>query len=226
MPRLVLATRNPGKVAEMLDIMRASGFDGGFAGVEVLSCADFPGLADVAEDGETFEENATKKAVAAARATGEVALADDSGLEVDALCGAPGVRSARFAGEDLPRGASRDRTNYEKLLSLLAGVPDHERTARFRCAVAVATPKGRVRCAEGRCEGRIIREPRGSDGFGYDPVFVPDGYDSTFAELGPGVKNSISHRARALRAAIPAIREFLTDPDTGEPDPQRPEGAA
>lgn len=205
MPRLVLATKNPGKVAEMRDILRANGL----GALEVLSCADFPWLGDVEEDGETFEENATKKALAVAKATGEVALADDSGLEVDALGGAPGVRSARFAGEALPRGASRDRANYEKLLSLLAGVPDPERTARFRCAVAVAAPGGRVQTAEGRCEGRIIFAPRGSGGFGYDPVFVPDGYDETFAELGAGVKNAISHRARALTAAIPVIRDLL-----------------
>lgn len=217
MPRLVLATRNPGKVEEMREILRASGL----GVVEVLSCADFPGLGDVEEDGETFEENATKKALAVARATGEVALADDSGLEVDALGGAPGVRSARFAGEALPRGASRDRANYEKLLSLLAGVPGPERTARFRCAVAVASPAGRVQTAEGRCEGCIIFAPRGSGGFGYDPVFVPDGYDETFAELGSGVKNAISHRARALRAAIPAIRDLL-GLDAGEMTRQKP----
>ncbi len=205
MARLVLATRNPGKVAEMREILR----DRGPGAVEVLSCADFPYLGDVVEDGETFEENAREKALAVADATGEVALADDSGLEVDALGGAPGVRSARFSGEALPRGASRDRANYEKLLSLLADVPDSMRTARFRCAVAVAAPGGRVRTAKGTCEGRIAFAPRGSGGFGYDPVFVPDGCDRTFAELGPEVKNTISHRARALRAAVPAIRELL-----------------
>ncbi|MGE5588380.1 MAG: XTP/dITP diphosphatase [Clostridia bacterium] len=205
MPRLVLATKNPGKVEEMREILRASGL----GAVEVLSCADFPWLDDVEEDGVTFEENATKKALAVSRATGEVALADDSGLEVDALGGAPGVRSARFAGEALPAGVSRDKANCEKLLSLLEGVPAPRRTARFRCAVAVASPAGRLRTAEGRCEGSIVFEPRGSGGFGYDPVFVPDGYDETFAELGSSVKNHISHRARALKAAMPAVRDLI-----------------
>ncbi|HHY32528.1 MAG TPA: RdgB/HAM1 family non-canonical purine NTP pyrophosphatase [Firmicutes bacterium] len=211
MCRLVLATRNPGKVEEMRAILRL----GGLGSVKVLSSADFPGLGDVEENGETFEENAKKKALAVAEATGEVTVADDSGLEVDVLGGAPGVRSARFAGEAIPRGESRDKANREKLLLLLKGVPGPARTARFRCVVAVASPGGRVRTTEGVCEGRIILAPRGSGGFGYDPVFVPDGYDKTFAELGPEVKNEISHRARALRAAIAAIREQLGLPAAG-----------
>ncbi|MGE5592911.1 MAG: RdgB/HAM1 family non-canonical purine NTP pyrophosphatase [Betaproteobacteria bacterium] len=211
MCRLVLATRNPGKAEEMRAILRSVGL----GAVEVLSCVNFPGLGDVEEDGETFEENAKKKALAVAETAGEVAVADDSGLEVDALGGAPGVRSARFAGEALPRGASRDKANRERLLSLLKDVPGPARTARFRCVVAVASPTGRVRTAEGACEGRIISAPRGFGGFGYDPVFVPDGYDKTFAELGSEVKNEISHRARALRAAIPAIREHLGLPAAG-----------
>lgn len=202
MPRLVLATKNPGKIREIQAILKDTP-------VEVVSCAAFPGLPEITEDGETFEENAKKKAVPIAMATGEVALADDSGLEVDALGGAPGVRSARFAGPALLRGPSRDRANFEKLLSLLKDVPGPERTARFRCVVAVATPYGRVEVAEGVCNGRIAFTPRGSGGFGYDPVFVPDGYDKTFAELGPEVKNTISHRARALQAALPIIREFI-----------------
>lgn len=202
MPLLVLATRNPGKIMEMQEILKD-------APVDVVSCGAFPGLPEIAEDGETFEENAKKKALSTALATGEVALADDSGLEVDALGGAPGVRSARFAGAVLARGASRDRANLEKLLSLLKDVPDPERTARFRCVVAVASPEGRVEVAGGACSGKIAFAPRGSSGFGYDPVFVPEGYDRTFAELGPETKNAISHRARALRAVLPVIRELF-----------------
>lgn len=202
MPRLVLATKNPGKVREIQAMLES-------VPVEAVSCAAFQGLPEITEDGETFEENAKKKAVPIATATGEVALADDSGLEVDALASAPGVRSARFAGETLACGPSRDRANYEKLLSLLKDVPDPGRTARFRCVVAVATPEGRVEVAEGVCKGKIASAPRGSGGFGYDPVFIPDGYGKTFGELGPEVKNAISHRARALQAAMPIIKAFL-----------------
>lgn len=200
--RLVLATNNPGKIEEIREIL-------GRAQVEVVSCAAFPGVPGVVEDGATFEENAIKKAVAVARATREVALADDSGLEVDALGGMPGVRSARFAGDELPRGVARDRANVEKLLSMLEGVHEARRTARFRCVVAIADPEGRVDTVEGVCGGRIAARPSGSSGFGYDPVFIPDGHDATFAELGPRVKNQVSHRARALRAAVPMIMDFL-----------------
>ncbi len=202
MAMLVLATKNPGKLQEMGVLLA-------HLGVEVVSCADFPGLSEIPEEGSTFEENAAQKAISVALATGEIALADDSGLEVDALGGEPGVRSARFAGGSLPRGASRDRANLDMLLSLLSDVPDRARTARFRCVVAVATPAGQVELARGVCEGRIAFEPRGSGGFGYDPVFIPDGYEETFAELGPGTKNVISHRARALRAAFPIIRRLV-----------------
>ncbi|MCR4401341.1 MAG: XTP/dITP diphosphatase [Firmicutes bacterium] len=205
MSRLVLATKNPGKVEEMREILEASGL----GDLQILSCADFPWVSDVEEDGETFVENAMKKALAVSKATGEVALADDSGLEVDALGGAPGVRSARFAGEYLPAGASRDKANCDKLLSLLEGVPVRERTARFRCVVAVASPLGQMRTAEGECAGTIAFEPRGSSGFGYDPIFVPEGYEATFGELGFEAKNQISHRARALRAAVPAVRDLV-----------------
>lgn len=207
MRRLVLATKNPGKIREMREILNG-------AAVEVASCRDFPGLAEIPEDGRTFEENAAKKALAVARATGEVALADDSGLEVDALGGEPGVRSARFAGDVVARGPLRDRANLDKLLLLLGRVPERERTARFRCVVAVADPGGRVGTAEGVCSGWIASSPRGSAGFGYDPVFVPEGYDKTFAELGPEVKNTISHRAKALEAALPIIRVFTAAGNT------------
>jgi XTP/dITP diphosphohydrolase len=185
---LILATRNLHKVREIGQILGD--------GVVLRSLADFPEVPEVPEEGETFEANAIQKAAFAARALGLPALADDSGLEVDALHGAPGARSARFAGE---------RATYEennaKLLGLLKGVPEAGRTARFRCVIALARPDGTARAAEGACEGRIAEAPAGTGGFGYDPLFIPAGYDRTFAELGEEVKNRISHRSRALRAA-------------------------
>jgi XTP/dITP diphosphohydrolase len=185
---LVIATRNAHKVREMGQILGD--------GVCLRWLEDFPGVPEIPEEGETFEANATRKAVAVARALGLPALADDSGLEVDALGGAPGVRSARFSAE----GATAAENNA-KLLRLMEGVPQERRTARFRCVIAVALPGGAVRTAEGACEGRIAEAPRGTGGFGYDPLFVPEGYGETFAELGAEVKNRISHRGRALRAA-------------------------
>ncbi|SHE88028.1 XTP/dITP diphosphohydrolase [Desulfofundulus australicus DSM 11792] len=191
--KLVLATRNPGKVRELSQLLSPLGY-------EVLSLEHFPGVPEVVEDGATFRDNAVKKATAVARHTGQLALADDSGLEVDYLGGAPGVRSARFAGE-----GHDDRANNEKLLRLLAGVPPEKRTARFRCVVAVATPEGKVLTTEGTCEGIIAEEPRGEGGFGYDPLFYVPSCGKTFAELEPEVKNRISHRGRALAL----MREIL-----------------
>ncbi|WP_027355730.1 XTP/dITP diphosphatase [Desulfofundulus thermocisternus] len=191
--KLVLATRNPGKVRELSQLLSPLGY-------EVLSLEHFPGVPEVVEDGATFRDNAVKKATAVARHTGQLALADDSGLEVDYLGGAPGVHSARFAGE-----GHDDRANNEKLLRLLAGVPPEKRTARFRCVVAVATPEGKVFTTEGTCEGVIAEEPRGEGGFGYDPLFYVPSCGKTFAELDPEVKNRISHRGRALAL----MREIL-----------------
>lgn len=184
---LLLATRNRHKLDEIRAIL-------GGPGVVWKSALDFPHLPDVVEDGATFEANAEKKARALAAATGCWALADDSGLEVGALGGAPGVFSARYAGEPTNHAA-----NNAKLLQDLRGVTN--RTARFRCVLALASPDGRVRFAEGRCQGRIIEALRGAQGFGYDPLFVPDGFDQTFAEMPADQKNTISHRARALAAA-------------------------
>jgi len=192
--KLVLASRNRGKLKELKALLES-------LPVEVASLEDYPQIAEVAEDGVTFAENAVKKARAVAAATGLFALADDSGLEVDYLNGAPGVFSARFAGE-----GHDDRANNEKLLRLLAGVPPEKRTARFRCVVAVAAPGGEVYTAEGTCAGVIAAEPRGNRGFGYDPLFFVPQLGKTFAELDPEVKNTISHRARALAGA----REILT----------------
>lgn len=192
---LVIATRNRHKLEEIRAIL-------GAPGLEWKSALDFPSIPDVVEDGATFESNASKKAAAMARATGCWALADDSGLEVDALGGAPGVFSARYAGEPTDYAA-----NNAKLLRELAGIA--HRSARFRCVLALANPRGGVRFVEGRCEGRIIEELRGAQGFGYDPLFVPDGFDQSFAEMPAARKNEISHRGRALAAARVAWRELL-----------------
>lgn len=199
--QLVIATRNRHKLGEIRAIFRAPE-------LEFLSALDFPQIPDMVEDGATFEANAVKKAVTLARATGRWALADDSGLEVDALGGAPGVYSARYAGEPADYTA-----NNVKLLHELAGRTD--RQARFRCVLALSDPAGNARTLEGRCEGRIIAEERGRMGFGYDPLFVPDGCETTFAEMDAARKNLISHRARALEQAA---REWLAVLKTGKWD--------
>lgn len=187
--RVVIATQNSGKLKEFQAML-------GPLGVEIESMADYPHIPDVVEDGETFSDNAVKKARAVAGATGEITLADDSGLEVDCLGGAPGVYSARFAGED-----KDDRANNEKLLRLLEGVPPEKRNARFRCVVAVALPEGPVYTAEGSCEGVIGLRPAGEGGFGYDPLFIVQELGKTFAQLDMDIKNSISHRGKAFNMA-------------------------
>lgn len=169
----------------------------------LVSPDDFPGCQEVEETEESFEGNALKKALAVAAFTGLPALADDSGLEVDALGGAPGVRSARYAGE----GAS-DAENVEKLLHEMRGVPDEKRGARFVCVIALAQPDGRAEIFRGGVEGRIGGTPAGIGGFGYDPVFYPEGHGRTFAEMSPKEKDSMSHRGRALgklRAYLPSL---------------------
>lgn len=185
--RLVLATHNKGKVKELQELLNGTGF-------EVQSMAQYPNVSEVVEDGDTFQANAIKKAREICGDVSEITLADDSGLEVDYLDGAPGVHSARFAGE-----GHNDLANNKKLLELLNGVPAEKRTARFRCVVAIAIPGGRVETAEGTCEGIIINEQRGEYGFGYDPLFLVPEYGKTFAELGSEIKNTISHRGRALQ---------------------------
>ena len=198
MERLLLATYNPGKVREYRVLLEG-------LPIEITFPADEGLLLDVDETGETFEENACLKAVAFAHASGMLTLADDSGLEVDALEGRPGVRSARYAG---PGATDVDR--YEKLLTELAGVPGSDRRARFRCVIAIAGVDGVVCIADGTCEGSIGRSPRGEFGFGYDPVFLVDGFDGrTLAELEPEVKNRISHRAEAARALRPKLAKLL-----------------
>jgi XTP/dITP diphosphohydrolase len=199
--RIVVATRNRHKLAEIRAILDVPSL--------VLAGADeMEGLPDVEEDGETFEANAMKKAVTVAKAAGLWALADDSGLEVAALGGEPGVRSARYAGEPSDHAA-----NIVKLLAALRGVSD--RRARFRCVLALASPAGDVSTAEGECAGRIEFAPRGSGGFGYDPVFVPDGYRQTFAEMTPQEKDRISHRGRALETARRAWADRLAEGTAG-----------
>jgi XTP/dITP diphosphohydrolase len=192
---LLIATWNKGKQRELRQLLSDLPF-------ALISLDDIPGLEPVLETGNTFVENACLKASVYARRSALLTLADDSGLQVDALRGAPGVLSARYAGE----GAS-DQQRVEKLLADLSNVEAGSRTARFVSAVATATPKGRIlNVSIGECEGRIAFEPRGSEGFGYDPIFIPAGYEVTFAELPGEIKNQISHRHSALENA----REFLT----------------
>lgn len=193
---LVIASRNEKKKQELLQII-------GDLDLKVATLNEFPGAPEVKEDGLTFRDNAIKKAREVARFTGCLTLADDSGLEVDALGGSPGVYSARFAGEP-----TDDERNNRKLMEMLQGVPAHERTARFRCVIAIAFPNGRVETTEGICEGRISSIPGGQGGFGYDPLFVPDGFSQTFAELGPEVKNRISHRGKALQEASKLLQDL------------------
>ena len=185
--RLVIGTSNEGKVREIRELLAD-------LPINVCSLADLDGIESVEEGGDTFEANAEEKALGIARQTGELVMADDSGLEVDALDGAPGVLSARYAGP----GATY-RQLYEKLLHEMRDVPEAERTARFRCAVCLALPEGVALRTEGACDGRITRESRGTGGFGYDPVFVPNGHDRTFAEMSAVEKNALSHRGRAVR---------------------------
>jgi XTP/dITP diphosphohydrolase len=211
--RLVFATRNPGKVVELRQLLAD-------AGVEVLSLDEVEReVPEVVEDGATFRDNAIKKAREVSRATGLPALADDSGLEVDALGGAPGVHSARYAGVT---GAGADDANNDKLLAALAGVPEAERGARFRAVLALADVDGalgdEVLVAEGACEGRVLSERRGDGGFGYDPLFWVPELSATFAEVGVGTKKERSHRARAMAALRPRLlaylRGTLANPDT------------
>jgi len=186
--RLILATGNEHKVREIRALL--ADLD-----VAVAHLGELDEPPELTETGATFAENAREKALAVARAAGELALADDSGLMVDALGGAPGVRSARYAGEGAP-GAEL----CAKLLRAMAGVPDAERSARFICALSLCGPEGEIGRWEGRVEGVITRKPRGAGGFGYDPVFCypPDGV--TFAQMSPERKNAVSHRGRALQA--------------------------
>jgi XTP/dITP diphosphohydrolase len=191
--KVLLATRNPGKLAELRRMLA----DGP---VEVLGLADVPEFPEAPETGATFAENALAKARDAAAATGLPSVADDSGLAVDALNGMPGVLSARWCGRH-----GDDLANLELLLGQLADVPDERRGAAFVCAAALVVPGGPETVVHGGWSGRIVRAPRGSNGFGYDPIFVPDGEERTSAELSAEEKDAASHRGRAMRALLPHL---------------------
>jgi XTP/dITP diphosphohydrolase len=204
-PRLVLATRNRHKVSELRRILA------GVGGLQIVGVDAFPGVPDVAETGVTFAENALLKAHAVARATGLPAVGDDSGLCVEVLGGAPGVFSARWSGRH-----GDDRANLDLLLAQLSDVPDPHRGAWFACAAALALPDGTEHVAHGRLEGNVVRAPRGSGGFGYDPIFVPidgqtPGDARTLAEYGPEEKDAISHRGRAFRALAPVVEQVFAN---------------
>ncbi|MGG4439092.1 XTP/dITP diphosphatase [Brevibacillus fortis] len=192
--KVVLATRNQGKVKEFNRLFAEAGWEG-------ISLAEFEGVPEVVEDKDTFEGNSLKKAIEISTYLNMPALGDDSGLEVDALEGRPGVYSARFAGED-----ATDEQNWRKLLKELEEVSTEERTARFRCTLALVIPGEEPIIATGACEGVIGREPKGTNGFGYDPVFYIPSMDKMMAELMPEEKNQISHRARAMQQLLDIIK--------------------
>lgn len=185
---ILAATNNGHKLIELRAILEPQG-------ITVLSAADVGGIDEVVEDADTFEGNALKKAIETAAAKKMVVFADDSGLCVDALDGRPGVLSARYAGDNA--------SDTDRMSKLLGELEQHnDKTARFVCVIALASPKGSIGTARGECLGKINHTPQGNDGFGYDPLFIPDGFDKTFAELGEEVKNSLSHRGNALKKAI------------------------
>ncbi len=187
MKEVIIATKNEGKVREFKAMLEPRGY-------EVKSLLDIGYTPEIEETGQTFEENAVIKAETISKETGKIVIADDSGLSVDYLGGSPGVYSARYAGEE-----KNDLANLKKLLKELEGVEKEDRSARFRCALALCTPGQETKTVEGSVEGYITEEPRGTNGFGYDPVFLVKDKDQTMAELSSGEKNKISHRAEALK---------------------------
>ncbi|MDN5761084.1 MAG: RdgB/HAM1 family non-canonical purine NTP pyrophosphatase [Microlunatus sp.] len=207
--QMVLATHNAKKLSELRRLVDLAGL-----GVVVLGLADLPCYPEPAETATTFEANALIKARAAVEATGMIALADDSGLAVDRLNGMPGVRSARWAGP----GAS-DADNNDLLLRQLDDVAEPDRTARFVCAMAMVSPDGIEVVRHGVVDGRLLRSPRGENGFGYDPLFVAQGCELTTAELDPADKDAISHRGRAVRAILVDLNAWMTTADNGSTPP-------
>ena len=199
--KILVATTNPGKMKELSAMLNAD--------VEWLSLADFPNIIEVEEDGKTFAENARKKALGYAKQTGLWTIADDSGLMVDALDGAPGVNSARFSGAKENNRALLDHKNMAKLLGLLENVPDENRTARFVCSICLAIPGKVLIETQGFLEGVIGRTEKGSNGFGYDPLFVVPASSKTVAQLSNEEKNLISHRANAIRNFNSLFTQFL-----------------
>lgn len=202
---IVVGSRNAKKLGEIAELLAPHG-------LEVVSVGAFPGVPEVHEDGQSFRQNAEKKAREIALCLHRWVIAEDSGLCVDTLGGAPGVYSARYAGEQ-----GNDAANNEKLLRELAAVPDEQRTAFYVCSAVLADPNGTVcAAAEGRCRGRILREYRGVNGFGYDPLFLIPEYHQTFGELPPAVKRHISHRARAFERFLPQVVRCLTAARTSQ----------
>ncbi|MFJ9803531.1 RdgB/HAM1 family non-canonical purine NTP pyrophosphatase [Streptomyces wuyuanensis] len=199
MTRLILATRNPGKITELHAILADAGLSHELVGADA-----YPDIPDVKETGVTFAENALLKAHALAQATGLPAVADDSGLCVDVLGGAPGIFSARWSGTH-----GDDTANVELLLAQLSDISEEHRAAHFACAAALALPDGTERVVEGRLCGTLRHAPAGTNGFGYDPILQPDGETRTCAQLSPEEKNAISHRGKAFRALVPVVRELL-----------------
>ncbi|MFZ5942762.1 MAG: XTP/dITP diphosphatase [Bacillota bacterium] len=195
--KIVIATGNRGKLREFSKLLEP-------LNVEVLSLDDFPEIGEIAETGSTFAENALIKARVTAQKTGILSISDDSGLEVDFLQGAPGVNSARFAGE--PKD---DHKNNRKLLKLLEGVPAEKRTARFKCIIAIVNPNGEEYTVEGSCEGLILEDEMGQGGFGYDPLFYIPSFKDTFAGLDMEIKNKISHRGKATEKAMEILKLML-----------------
>ncbi|MBZ4646327.1 MAG: non-canonical purine pyrophosphatase, rdgB/HAM1 family [Clostridia bacterium] len=196
--RMVVATKNKGKIKEITEILQD-------LGIQVVSQDELNIKIDVVEDGTTFEENAVKKASEIMNISKEITLADDSGLEVDYLNGAPGIYSARYAGPN-----ATDYDNNNKLLKALEGVPFEKRTARFVCTIAAVFPDGRKIVARGECEGIINFQPAGQNGFGYDPLFYIPEYGMTMAEIDPQLKNKISHRAKALNMLKEELKKYIS----------------
>ena len=208
--KVVLATRNQHKVAELRRILASANLD-----VELVGTDDFPDLPDIPETGSTFAANALLKAHEVAQRTGCIAIADDSGLCVDALNGMPGILSARWAGSH-----GDDAANLALVLTQITDVPSQRRGAAFHCAAAVATPEGDERVVEGVLTGSLADAPRGENGFGYDPIFVPTGYVLTTAELTPQEKDAISHRGQAFRALVPLLRDLCAEGGTRTRTPE------
>jgi XTP/dITP diphosphohydrolase len=197
MQELLIATKNKGKVREIADLLLPTG-------IKVTCLLDHPGMPEIVEDGITFRANAAKKAVIIAQHTGLVVMGEDSGLEVDALGGRPGVYSARYSGDN-----ATDETNNDLLLKELSGVPHEKRTARYRSAIALADKDVLIDVVEGACEGIIATERRGTNGFGYDPLFLIPSYEKTFGELDLSVKQTMSHRANALKKFLKLLENYL-----------------
>ncbi|MCX7920182.1 MAG: XTP/dITP diphosphatase [bacterium] len=193
--KLVIATRNIGKLAEIKELLQGLDF-------EIKTLADYPEFGELPEDGTTFIENATKKAITVAKLTGHLTLADDSGLEVTVLGGAPGIKSARYAKNDVERN--------KKLLDALKLIPWEQRTARFVCAIAIVQPNGNIQTVQETCDGFIAFEPQGTNGFGFDPIFYYPPLGKTFAELSRTEKSKYSHRGKALRAARKILEQLIT----------------